>query len=90
MTDSHFVRHEPCPSCGSKNNLARYSDGHAVCFTGGCDHYERGNGEVVESKPKANRKLEMTGVVASIPTFLFLKSRNYSKNSLSVDYSCVW
>ena len=67
MTDSHFVKHEPCPSCGSKNNLARYSDGHAVCFTGGFDHYERGNGEVVESKPKANRKLEMTGVVASIP-----------------------
>ena len=67
MPDSHFVRHEPCPSCGSKNNLARYSDGHAVCFTGGCDHYERASGEVIESKPKANRKLEMTGVVASIP-----------------------
>ena len=67
MTDSHFVRHEPCPSCGSKNNLARYSDGHAVCFTGGCDHYERATGEVIESKPKANRTLEMAGVVASIP-----------------------
>ena len=67
MTDSHFVKHEPCPSCGSKNNLARYSDGHAVCFTGGCDHYERATGEVIESKPKANRTLEMNGVVASIP-----------------------
>ena len=65
--DSHFVRHEPCPSCGSKNNLARYSDGHAVCFTGGCSHYERATGEVIESKPKTNRKLEMTGVIASIP-----------------------
>ena len=65
--DSHFVRHEPCPSCGSKNNLARYSDGHAVCFSGGCDHYERATGEVIESKPKTNRKLEMTGVIASIP-----------------------
>ena len=65
--DSHFVRHEPCPSCGSKNNLARYSDGHAVCFTGGCSHYERATGEVIERKPKTNRKLEMTGVVASIP-----------------------
>ena len=65
--DSHFVRHEPCPSCGSRNNLARYSDGHAVCFTGGCSHYERATGEVIESKPKANRKLEMTGVIASIP-----------------------
>lgn len=65
--DSHFVRHEPCPSCGSKDNLARYSDGHAVCFTGGCDYYERATGEVIESKP-LNRKLkEMTGVIASIP-----------------------
>ena len=67
MTDSHFVRHEPCPSCGYKNNLARYSDGHAVCFTGGCDHYERADGQVIESKPQAYRKLEMNGVVASIP-----------------------
>ena len=67
MSDSHFVRHEPCPACGSKDNLARYSDGHAVCFTGGCDYYERGNGQVIESKPKAYRKLEMNGVIASIP-----------------------
>lgn len=35
---SAFVRHEPCPSCGSRNNLARYTDGHAFCF--GCEHYE--------------------------------------------------
>lgn len=38
---SEFVRHEPCPSCGSRNNLARYSDGHAYCFSFGCGHYER-------------------------------------------------
>jgi len=35
---SDFIRHEPCESCGSKDNLARYSDGHAYCF--GCKHYE--------------------------------------------------
>lgn len=40
--DSEFLRKEPCPSCGSKDNLARYSDGHAYCFTSGCDHYEHG------------------------------------------------
>ena len=67
MTDSHFVRHEPCPTCGSRNNLARYSDGHAVCFTVDCNHYEKATGEVVESKPQSTRRLEMTGVVASIP-----------------------
>ena len=40
--DSQFVAHEPCPSCGSSNNLARYDDGHGFCF--GCQHYEKGEG----------------------------------------------
>jgi len=34
--------HEPCPSCGSSDNLARYDDGHAFCFSIDCDHYEHG------------------------------------------------
>lgn len=38
--DSQFVAHEPCPSCGSRDNLARYDDGHAYCF--GCQYYEKG------------------------------------------------
>jgi hypothetical protein len=29
-----FVKHESCPRCGSRDNLARYSDGSAFCF--GC------------------------------------------------------
>lgn len=33
---ANFVRHEPCPKCGSKDNLARYDDGSAHCF--GCKH----------------------------------------------------
>ena len=66
--ESTFLRHEPCPSCGSSNNLARYSDGHATCFSAGCDHYERGNGtasDFVQRKP--NRAYEMTGTIAAIP-----------------------
>lgn len=39
---SVFVGKEPCPNCGSKDNLGRYSDGHAYCF--GCKHYEPGDG----------------------------------------------
>jgi len=42
--DSEFVGHEPCPACGSRNNLARYSDGHAYCFGFGCEYYEPGDG----------------------------------------------
>ncbi len=25
--ESNFLRKEPCPECGSKDNLARYDDG---------------------------------------------------------------
>jgi twinkle protein len=32
-----------------------------------CNHYEKATGEVIESKPQSTRRLEMTGVVASIP-----------------------
>ena len=42
--DSTFVSHESCPSCGSKDNLARYSDGHAYCF--GCGYREKGEGDM--------------------------------------------
>lgn len=37
--ESTLLRHEPCPKCGSKDNLARYSDGHGYCF--GCQYYEK-------------------------------------------------
>jgi len=32
-----FVSHEPCPKCGSKDNLARYKDGSGYCF--GCEYF---------------------------------------------------
>lgn len=39
--DSVFINHEHCPNCGSRDNLARYSDGHGYCF--GCEYYEPGD-----------------------------------------------
>ena len=49
-SNSTFVRHEPCANCGSSDALARYSDGHAHCFS--CEYYEKGDGsEVIELKP---------------------------------------
>jgi twinkle protein len=64
-----FIRKEHCPSCGSRDNLARYSDGHGWCF--GCGHREKGDGDVEikqerrvknlipsgDHKPLAKRKL---------------------------------
>lgn len=34
-----YTHHEPCSRCGSRNNLARYSDGGAFCF--GCGYVEQ-------------------------------------------------
>ena len=44
---SNFLRHEPCPKCHSKDNLARYTDGHGYCF--GCQYYEHPSGETPDS-----------------------------------------
>ena len=38
--DSTFAHHEACPQCNSKDNLARYTDGHAYCFGHNCGYYE--------------------------------------------------
>lgn len=40
-SNSVLLRHEPCPACGSRDNLGRYSDGHGYCF--GCGHHEQGD-----------------------------------------------
>ena len=56
--ESKFLRHESCPKCGSKNNLARYSDGHAHCFTDGCDYYEKADGQVRQITKKISGLLD--------------------------------
>lgn len=62
MEESHLIRKEPCPKCGSRDNLARYSDGHAYCFGEGCGYREKGDGEAVEqavtNTPKAKSLTE--------------------------------
>src|SRR5210317_5641 len=51
-----FLRHEPCPKCGSRDNLARYGDGHGYCF--GCEYYERG-----DELPPVKKEKEMTDLI---------------------------
>ena len=49
------VTHEPCPKCGSKDNLGRYPDGHAYCFGDSCSYYEHGNDSApIQDIPKSN------------------------------------
>lgn len=46
--DARFIGHEPCPKCGSRDNLGRWED-HAYCF--GCGYVET-------TKPRRPRPLE--------------------------------
>jgi twinkle protein len=61
-----FLYHEECPKCGSKDNMAVYSNGGRHCFTPDCGYHVNGNtGEEVEVSTPSN--LHMGGVVSAIP-----------------------
>lgn len=68
--DSSFLRKEPCPECGSRDNLARYTDGHAYCF--GCHYREPATGETISTRKEgkisedliAYREAEVEALVA--------------------------
>ena len=55
MTESNFLYHTSCDSCGSRDNVAVYDDGHTYCF--GCQHVTREN-ELTQSEQK-----ETTGFI---------------------------
>ncbi len=54
--NNKFIRHEPCPSCGSKDNLARYSDNSAYCF--GCHYTTKNNGTSIVQPTKRNMEFK--------------------------------
>lgn len=63
--ESTFVRHEPCPACGSSDALSRYSDNHAHCFS--CQHYIHGDGTALSAhRSEYKRPLEMTGTITAL------------------------
>jgi len=64
FTESTFVKHEPCPNCGSSDALSRYSDNHAICFS--CSHYIHGDGSSPQANQTRTRPVEMTGTLSAI------------------------
>lgn len=59
QNNSSFVRHEPCPNCNSKDNLARFSDGHGYCF--GCRYYEKSSNSSYEEN--LTKKINTTNMI---------------------------
>ena len=58
MSESEFVRHEPCLSCGSSDANSLYSDGHSFCFS--CNTYTHGD-EAVEHIHQMTTAVTMRG-----------------------------
>jgi twinkle protein len=74
--DSTFIGKESCPKCGSRDNLARYSDGHGFCF--GCNHYEPGD-TVTEAAPTYVLPTGTFLIDEGIPQYL--SARNLSEET---------
>ena len=65
---SVFVRHEPCPECGSKNNVGVYSNGSKKCYGEGCTYKVSPNSyEEEEEYPMIATKAVSTGTIKAIP-----------------------
>ena len=52
MTESEFLRHEPCPTCGSSDANSVYTDGHSYCFS--CQTYLPGEGDLHTHQMQTN------------------------------------
>jgi len=73
---SKFLKHEPCPNCNSKDNFARYDDGHGHCF--GCGHQEQ--------PPKDNHPPRIKPMAPpTTPLLEFLTHRALDKRGISLE-----
>tara|TARA_Y100001968_G_scaffold325186_1_gene365996 strand:+ start:540 stop:2165 length:1626 start_codon:yes stop_codon:yes gene_type:complete len=72
-----YVKKSPCPECGSKDNLAVYSDGHAFCF--GC-HYRKP--APTETKPKSKLYYSRSPVMTN-PLIKFITPKALPKRGIS-------
>lgn len=94
---SNFLRHAPCPECGSKNNLGIYDD-HEHCF--GCG-YDKQYGDktieestttkkVKERRPEsAARTRPLTPISKKVPTdtFRHIEPASFSKYLTAINLS---
>ncbi len=82
--DSKFLHHEECPKCGSRNNVAVYSNGGRHCFSADCDYHVNGEtGE--ETQVSTPSSLNMGGVVAEI-TDRRLSAKTVKHYQVTVEY----
>ena len=77
MTETNkYVRKEPCPNCGSKDNLAVYSDGHAFCF--GCSYRVP-----APTETKHKRKTYYSSTQVTSPLIKFVTPKELPKRGIT-------
>ena len=60
-TESAFLRHAPCLSCGSSDANSVYSDGHEYCFS--CGNHVKA-GDTVAGEAAAPRRVRVQGLLS--------------------------
>ena len=80
MTDSKLVGREPCPNCGSKDNVAVYDNGGKHCFTPDCGYHVYGGG--FEGVANAAPETPVSGYKVKVgPAVSALDTRKISKET---------
>ena len=69
LDEVRLVSKGPCPQCGSRDNLATYSDSHQHCFGAGCGYHVHGDTPLTtdeDDAPSSNRSGFVTGAPQSL------------------------
>lgn len=101
MNNERFSHHEPCPKCGSKDNLGVWADGHKFCF--GCKYHEASPDsiDVLRRRLDNNKNMEKnkngSGIIDSssftriIPARALEWLKKYSISALEIQhYNLLW
>lgn len=77
---SKFLKHEPCPQCNSKDNAARFDDGHLHCF--GCGYQEQPTTQEKAHPPRMPAAVKPPPVT---PLIEFTTIKELSKRGITAD-----
>ena len=66
MSDPLFKKHEPCPECGSRDNVGVWANGSEHCFSPDCTYHITGTGETMQIQQEKTTTLTK-GTLKDIP-----------------------
>lgn len=86
--DSSFLYKTGCPKCGSRDNLAVYSDGGQHCFGFGCNYHVKGTEDTSDSS--GNTEVISEDTKESLREFLRGEYRALKKRAITEETCRRW